>query len=561
MKQCIMCFVLYLFTSTVSAQVIITEIMYDALGSDTNREWVEIQNISTDTVNVLEIELIEATENSGRITLFEETNPKDIAPGEFAIITTDASKFRADYPNFTGKLFKNTFSLTNSAGKNLTLRRAGTVLDSYLYDVTLGAAGDGNTLQRNENVWVAVPATPGLPFSAGGSSGGTDDTGTTPPPTGGTGGSTTTTTTTPPSTTPVTKGSGAQFALPQLFGAITSPAITLAGVDTTFTGRAFTTGGREINYAKYGWNFGDGTIENSTLSKVIKRYKYPGVYSVAVDVTAPISNTEITTTEYISITVVPPEMTIAEGVDSEGGRYIEIQNKTQHRVDMSQWVIVRGSGDITERYMLPKNTFIMPQTSVRIAEDVIGFKYGGMGASLELRFSNEKLIAKKQSDNTLTTITDIQKNTIQPIVQKSNVSQSLAANPTFGGVPVLTASINGIMVPTVNSTLLAKESVQTDDVAPEKITSPAPVTVPQVASVLAYVVKGKVEAASTTVSTTTTATTTLVEKVISEKTDKTSLLMWYVLFGLLGLGGVFVLMQKHNQEHPKDEYTIIEDEK
>ncbi len=565
MKQCIALAILCLFAFTVQAQTVITEIMYDAPGSDTNREWVEIHNIGSEMVDMLQIELIEATENTGRITLFEDTNPKDIAPGEFAIITTDASKFRADFPNFTGKLFKNTFSLTNSAGKNLTLRRDGAILDSYLYDVTLGAAGDGNTLQKNESTWTAAPATPGLPFSSGGSSGGTGSTGTTTatstPPASGGGGGGTSATTTPPSATPVTTGSGAQFVMPQLFGAITAPTITLAGVDTVFTGRAFATGGREINYAKYGWNFGDGTMESSNQSKVIKRYKYPGVYSVAMDATASIGNNEITSIEYTSITVVPPDMGLSEGIDNEGGRYIEIHNKTQHRVDMSQWVIVRGSGDMTERYVLPKNTFIMPYTNIRIAQEVTGFKYGETQNRLELRFSNEKVLTTYDPIGTSTARVVVSKNTTAPIVQKSNVSQSLATNPTFGGVPVLTASINGIVVPTVNSTLSANENAQTDTVVLEKITTPAPVMVPQVASVLAFTAGNVKEDMSATTSATTTATTTLAEKVVAEKTKETSPFVWYALFGLLGLGGVFILMQKHNSDNVKDEYTIIEDEK
>ena len=83
-----------------------------------------------------------------------------------------------DWPNFSGILFDSSFSLTNDPGETLVLKDAsGTVVDQVTYDPSVGASGDGTTLNRSGSSFVAAVATPGAvntsstPPSGGGSGG------------------------------------------------------------------------------------------------------------------------------------------------------------------------------------------------------------------------------------------------------------------------------------------------------------------------------------------------------------------------------------------------------
>lgn len=74
------------------AQLAITEIMYDVPGSDSGREWIEVQNTGAASIALSEWKLFEANTNHGLTTDGSDT----LAPGSFAIIADDPAKFRTD---------------------------------------------------------------------------------------------------------------------------------------------------------------------------------------------------------------------------------------------------------------------------------------------------------------------------------------------------------------------------------------------------------------------------------------------------------------------------------
>ena len=152
--------VLALFPSTVAGQVIITEIMYDlAEGGDTGREWVEVQNTGSDSVNVTEWKLFENDTNHGLKAMGGET----LAPGGYAIISDNPAKFATDWPSYSGLVFDSAFALNNS-GEALVLRCCGkepTDRDSVTYNATGGGSGDGLSLHRSGSSLVAAQPSPG----------------------------------------------------------------------------------------------------------------------------------------------------------------------------------------------------------------------------------------------------------------------------------------------------------------------------------------------------------------------------------------------------------------
>jgi hypothetical protein len=156
----ILVFGLFFIPWFASAQLIITEILYDlAEGSDTGREWVEVQNTGTESVNLIEWKLFENDTNHGLKAVGGET----LSPGAYAIISDNPSKFATDWPSYSGLVFDSAFALNNS-GETLVLRCCGkepTDRDSVTYNNTGGGSGDGLSLHRSGSSLIAAQPSPG----------------------------------------------------------------------------------------------------------------------------------------------------------------------------------------------------------------------------------------------------------------------------------------------------------------------------------------------------------------------------------------------------------------
>ncbi len=141
------------------AQVKITEILYDAPGADTGREWVEVANFGSQNVDIGKYKLLESGTNHG-LKLVQSSSV--LAPNSAAIIAADPAKFLADYPAFSGALFDSAFSLSNT-GESLTLKDASSsVLDTVAYTSTSETNGTGGSLNLKEGNFVAAMASPGV---------------------------------------------------------------------------------------------------------------------------------------------------------------------------------------------------------------------------------------------------------------------------------------------------------------------------------------------------------------------------------------------------------------
>jgi len=112
MKKLILIFLLLSFQFVFA--LTITEIMYNPEGNDSGREWIEVFNNSSETINIL------SGKNGWRINdgknhLFEEN--LTVYPQEIFVIVQDKSLFLKDYPDFQGKMIQANFSLKNESGK------------------------------------------------------------------------------------------------------------------------------------------------------------------------------------------------------------------------------------------------------------------------------------------------------------------------------------------------------------------------------------------------------------------------------------------------------------
>jgi len=137
--------------------IIINEIMYDLEGSDDGREWIEIFNTGTSEVDLTNWSFYEK-ETNHKLTLIRGT--ATLSANGYAIIADNAEKFLEDHPNYSGTLFDSAFSLSNTREK-IAIKNGDLIIDEVTYESSWGANGDGNSLQKFDNQWLAAPPTPG----------------------------------------------------------------------------------------------------------------------------------------------------------------------------------------------------------------------------------------------------------------------------------------------------------------------------------------------------------------------------------------------------------------
>lgn len=159
------CCLVCVLPHVVGAQIVVTEIMYDPIGSDTGHEWIEIYNAGTSSVSITNVLLYEGGSNH---KIKSVQGGAVLASSTYAVIADNATIFRTDVPNFTGQLFDSSFSLGNDGDTFALKDKKLSTLETVTYSSSLGGQGNGNSLQRSPNdadTFVARAPSPGFPAS------------------------------------------------------------------------------------------------------------------------------------------------------------------------------------------------------------------------------------------------------------------------------------------------------------------------------------------------------------------------------------------------------------
>ena len=387
----------------VFASLQITEIMYSFHGSDTtngkSREWIEIYNPDSDSVDITKIKLREADTNHGIST---SSGTKILNSLEYAVIADTPVNFMVDNPNYLGILFDSSWptGLSNT-GESLELRDASsTTLDLVTYDSSIGANGDGNSLQKINNVWRASAPTPGLEnifaennststtcssftYSAWGACSNNTQTRTvsTSTPDGCTVGTpapeltqsctmgNSTSTTTGTQTTRVitrtvyvsTHSSEEDLSDYQEKPVFETSAgrqrIAYVGAQVEFSASYKMPKDLESNLRIFEWSFGDGLKDSG--EKVAHTYKYPGEYSVVLNGASGNENSVSRTT----VKVLSPNIHLA--ILPAGD--IEITNNGNTEINLGLWKLRDISG--TSDFVFPKDTIVGADKKITLSKD------------------------------------------------------------------------------------------------------------------------------------------------------------------------------------------------
>ncbi len=325
-----------------SAQIKISEIMYDPAGSDTKREWIEVYNAGTAAIDLSTYFFLE---NNVFHKLVAQAGSM-LPSGAYAIIVDSVAEVLADYTGFAGLVFDSAFSLNNT-GEPLVMADAQKItVDSFSYTADMGAAGDGNSLQITDGKVVTAGPTFGatnkteseIPESE-------EETSTsTPETTSGTSGST---------------GSGGTSSHEQQVAATTymPTADFKLGAGRTRTVLTNTpiefeaqVSKRDIK-PKLAWNFGD--LETDTGRAIKHIYEHPGTYQVVLEGKTS-EHTAVSRTEVI---VYEPDLAFEQATGT-----LSIVNRLKKEVNIGGFVLNFISGF----KVIPVNTLIKGGDSITV---------------------------------------------------------------------------------------------------------------------------------------------------------------------------------------------------
>ena len=141
--------------------IVISEIMYDAPGSDEGREWIEVHNVGASNLVLTDAKLAEGDTNH-LIKLSRGVG--DVLPDTYAILANDSETFISEHPEYFGQVFHSAFSLSNY-GESVAVKCGDSVLDLVTYSTSTGAQGDGKSIQLLNSIWRYSVPTPGRPTS------------------------------------------------------------------------------------------------------------------------------------------------------------------------------------------------------------------------------------------------------------------------------------------------------------------------------------------------------------------------------------------------------------
>ncbi|MER3570220.1 MAG: hypothetical protein C4348_01250 [Patescibacteria group bacterium] len=143
-KFLILFLILLIFKQALAQEIIISEIMYNPKGSDTDREWIEIVNLSNNSLKIFGGKKGWRL-NDGKNHLFEETeiilNPKEVL-----VIVQNKKIFLNEYPEFNVKIIEANFSLKNDSGSISLIDENKIVRASINYSKNCGGYGNDRSI-------------------------------------------------------------------------------------------------------------------------------------------------------------------------------------------------------------------------------------------------------------------------------------------------------------------------------------------------------------------------------------------------------------------------------
>jgi hypothetical protein len=367
MRKYFSTFILFLgVISTVSADVQITEVMYDPKAGG---EWVEIYNPSDSPVDLKGWKLFDGTNHNISVSAV-------VPAGGYLILADDKNSFISAFNDVSITIIDIVTSMNND-GDTVILRNPSNVdVSTVSYTASAGASKNEKSLQlisgeylawftsigtasvvTKEEVLAATPAVSSIPTASNQTS------------------------------TSNSQTSSPYHAWPsdmQIYVSAGGDKISVAGADVVFEGKALSASRKTLPNADLIWTFGDGGSDRGT--QVRHTFHHPGRYVVLLDV---ISGDYIAK-DQIFVEVVTPKIRISN-VATGTKSFIELHNETIYDLDFGGFVL-SGDGLVGAHFKIPKNTIVLAGRKIIFPSEIT--KINGKMSLPELRFGNSELIAQ-----------------------------------------------------------------------------------------------------------------------------------------------------------------------
>ena len=342
------------------AQVIITEVMYDPEGADANAggEWIEVRNAGSVAVNLTQWKFFENNVNHGIVA---DATP-DVPSGGYAVIAEDISIFKNYFTNFSGLLFRASFSLNDSEALAMKENKDALPSDSVTYTSEWGAENDGNSLQKISSGWSAAAPTPG---SENASNGAVENGGSSSSEAEEAENNNADNQSAEGQNSPASSGNEAIDVHTQI-KVLVKERPRIVGVGVSFSLKGFVLGldDEPIDNARYMWSLGDGARREG--QNIAYTYQYPGEYVVILDG----SSGQYADSVRFTVKVVPIQIIVAN-VGPKEDFYIELKNESQYEVDLGNWILISGS----RNFRIPEKTFIISNKTLIFPPHVTSLSY------------------------------------------------------------------------------------------------------------------------------------------------------------------------------------------
>jgi len=374
---------LALLPNILHARILINEIMYDPEGSDTGREWVEVFNSGTETIDLSSYKLFESNVNH-KLSLFSSEN-LNISAGQFAIIADNPEKFLIDFPNFAGLLIDSAFSLNNTGEIISIIDKENNIIDTVTYSVDWGGKNNSFSLQKNSNnFWIEAKPTVALKNTEQSETVVENETGSSISTNSGTSSAGSTHS----SQTEISKynekitleiGAGRNR-----YSTIKTPIEFIAKYNTD-------------RKPKFMWSFGDGS--SATGLKTSHFYKNSGTYNIVLN--ALLNKEQATTRLKVYISDVSVDiMSITRGKDLD----IVLKNLDTKELNVGGFIIKSGKNS----FEIPADTIIDPNSQVIIPFEYTGFEINNDFKPAEFYYPEGGLIIKENmTDETVKNLVNI----------------------------------------------------------------------------------------------------------------------------------------------------------
>jgi len=335
--------------SFVSADLEITEVMYDPEGTDTNREWIKLYNNGNEDITIISGK----TKSAWRFSDGENGETKHyindtlvISSGSYAILASDKTTFLDEYSSYSNDDVADTsMSLNNTSGIVKVWDSSGSIVASFEYSI------DDSTHEENSS-----------------SNDDSDSTSSS-------------------STSSETKSKDKIEPL-KITARIISPKTVVVGTPFILNSSITTNRNKTYNVGKLVWNFGDGmTQEFSNTNPFGYYYEYPGEYLMTLSYFETSFSQIPEAIDKLTIKVIPSEIYIS-GVGNTADPFIEIENKSNSEIDLSNWVITAG----THYFTIPNGTIILSKKKIKLSPKITGFVSENLKSIIITNPNNEIIV-------------------------------------------------------------------------------------------------------------------------------------------------------------------------